>query len=96
MVSGGVLVARETVRPWLVVDDSEDSVEAQKLFTRWCEQYGQDCTVFTSDQVSGALAPPTLIWMGTYEGLYLIKRIVKLDPNVRYLLAAEFDGEIEG
>ena len=79
-------MAEELVQPWLVVDDSDDSREAKKLFTNWCAKYNQGCKIFDHHEVSGSLEPPTLIWMGTYEGLYLIKRIVNLDPNVRYAL----------
>ena len=81
-------MAQEAIRPWLVVDESEDSREAEGLFKQWCDTYSHECTIFSHDQVADILETPTLIWMGTYEGLYLIKRVLKLDPQVRYGLFA--------
>jgi len=77
-------MVEEAIRPWLVVDDSEDSREAEGLFKQWCDRYGQECTVFGHDQIADYLDAPTLIWMGKYEGLYLIRRVLKVDPNNRY------------
>ena len=77
-------MVEEAIRPWLVVDNSEDSKEARGLFEQWCDRYGQECMVFDSSQIADSLDAPTLIWMGTFAGLYLIRRVLKVDPANRF------------
>ena len=77
------MVSSAPVRPWLIIDDGQESKEAETLFKGWCDEFGHGCEVMRKDEVADVRAAPTLIWMGTYEGLELIRRILRSDHTLR-------------
>ena len=71
------MVSSAPVRPWLIIDDGQESKEAETLFKGWCAERGHGCEVMRKDDVADVRAAPTLVWRGTYEGLELIRRILR-------------------